>query len=602
MARRALILANGQFADTRITPLQSPVSDGKRMQALLERADVGGYEVTLCADCEASAVKIATERFFAAADPDDLLLMLVSGHGMKDRRGNLHFIARDTMVDALAATGVEARFFHDRMRDSPATKQIVFVDTCYSGAFAKDANFKSIDIDVAAQDFTGDAEAADEDEGIAIFTASAGNQLAQERASECGEQGVQSQFTRHIIEGIETGQADPHGTGWITLENLFTYARRGLKRDGIGQTPQRLLSRLPGSVQLARNPVALAELPEAVDEAVHSQDSLIRASAVDQLIGIANGTDQTQKRLAIAALRKLSFDETVLVTTAAERALARLGLEKEDDADLAQKQREEEEQKALQLKLLESERLAREKAEREQRQRDLEEERRQQRQREEESELEQRRKDLEAREAEAREREKRRKRDDPLPEPAGKGFPTWLKWAGGLVAALVVIGLVNTANPAVEPVAPDDPPGPVEPPIYQPPAATDPAAEDRSRAVAPPQPEPARPQQLAPSPLAALLSSVAAQDRMRLPIPIANDWRVIGVSHDDNRIYYDSSMDLSVSDAELAQGRPAARIMLMTLTCTSPALVQVINAGGSVQINATTSNGASFSEVINRCG
>ncbi len=89
---------------------------------------------------------------------------------------------------------------------------------------------------------------------------------------------------------------------------------------------------------------------------------------------------------------------------------------------------------------------------------------------------------------------------------------------------------------------------------------------------------------------------------MRLPIPIANDWRVIGVSHDDNRIYYDSTMDLSVSDAELAQGRPAARIMLMTLTCTSPALVQVINAGGSVQINATTSNGASFSEVINRCG
>ena len=600
MAKRAIILANGDFADTRIPPLKSPVSDGKRMKSLLERSDVGGYEVVLCADCDAGAIKIATERFFSAAEPDDLLLMLVSGHGQKDRRGNLHFIARDTIIDALAATAVEARFFHNCMRDSRATKQIVFVDTCFSGAFSKDANFKSLDIDVAAQDFTGDAEAVDEDEGIAIFTASAGNQLAQEKASECGLEGVQSQFTRHIIEGIETGQADPQGTGWITLENLFTYARRGLKKDGIGQTPQRLLSRLPGSVQLARNPVALAELPDEIDEAIHSQDSLVRASAVDRLMGIANGPDQTQKRLAIAALRKLSFDETVLVTTAAERALARLGLQKDDDEPSHDKQREEQEQQALQLKLLESERLTREKSDRDRRQRDTEEEGRQQRHRAEEAELGRKRQELEAREQEAKEREKQRRKriDDIVPEPETKsGFPTWLKWAGGAVGGLAVIGIVNGAmapQPEVEEIYSPPIDQPVMPePVTPEPDGPAPVAEDSG----PPAPPPAA----APTPLSLVIAAVAAQERAVLPIALANDWRITAVRTTDTAIVYDTAMDVLVDDAGLETGRPAARAVLAVLACASPGLVQVFAGGGSATFNITTGNGMRFSETIRNC-
>lgn len=343
MANRALILANGQFDDPAIPDLASPVPDGDALADLLQREDVGGYQVTVVRDQPTSVVRLATQRFFADSGPDDLLILYLSGHGMKDRRGNLHFVTKDTARDALAATAVEARYFHERMRDCQAARQVVFVDTCYSGAFAEGGGFKSVDIAVDRADFTGNAaDEADEDEGIAIYTASAGNQVAQEKAANIGG-AHQSVFTRHLIAGIATGAADRKQTGWITLEDLFSHIRRELKREGAGQTPQRLLARLPGTVRVAKNPAAQVSLPDDVEAALAGVDAKARLVAVDELLVLARGEAVLLADKARTRLQQLTLHDSAALASAAERALKQLGpmVSGDDAAEDARRQQEE---------------------------------------------------------------------------------------------------------------------------------------------------------------------------------------------------------------------------------------------------------------------
>ena len=136
MQRRALILANDEFKDSKISTLKSPVRDARKLQALLERTEVGGYEVTFCENCTSAEVRREVEVFFNAAKPDDINLVLFTGHGIKDSHGDLHFATKDTELStsdlkygALSSTSLEARFVIDKMDKSFANKQILFIDS-----------------------------------------------------------------------------------------------------------------------------------------------------------------------------------------------------------------------------------------------------------------------------------------------------------------------------------------------------------------------------------------------------------------------------------------------------------------------------------------
>lgn len=327
MNRRALIVANGTFDDPAIPALKSPVSDGARLKQLLERESVGPYQVQLVADADHVTAKLAINHFFDQADPDDLLVLLLSGHGMRDRAGRLYFVARDTRHDALMATAVESRFITERAQDSIAARQVILVDTCHSGAFLKGVAFKSATAQTVDRDdfFTAAeaAEAAESGKGRVLITASCERQLAQEQE---GESAVESVFTRTLMEGIANGDADPEGTGEITVDGLYKYVRRALARERVKQTPQYYpLGAVEGSLVVARNPAARVDFPDELKEKLASQIANDRTDAVDMLVTLARGREQVLKRKATEALRALVVDDSAKVASAANTALVRLG-------------------------------------------------------------------------------------------------------------------------------------------------------------------------------------------------------------------------------------------------------------------------------------
>ncbi|WP_238011420.1 caspase family protein [Dactylosporangium sp. AC04546] len=251
MTKRALIVANSHFDDPGLSVLHGAVADATRLASVLEDPTIGAFEVTVLRDGSSVDMKIQLQRFFEAAQRDDMLLLHISTHGDRDESGSLHFIARDTDTEYLAATGVAAAWVNDRMQTSPATRVLLLLDCCYSGAFADGLNSRSRGAGAVAAEL---AELAGH--GRVVITASSKIQLAHD--SHPQRQGRDpdepSLFTGHVIAGLETGYADIDGDGYIDTDDLYRYVEQHVRRDAPNQTPTMSASnRLGGPLVIAKN-------------------------------------------------------------------------------------------------------------------------------------------------------------------------------------------------------------------------------------------------------------------------------------------------------------------------------------------------------------
>lgn len=315
MARRALLIANGRFdADPNITRLSSPCTDIEGVRALLARPEVGGYEVSTCVDETASSVRFAVQDFFDKASVSDTHLVLISGHGIKDSKGKLHFATADTQLRAINATSLESRYVIERMDESRASQQILLLDTCYSGAFMNGVVSKGAPPPLTRDEF-GDSLAS----GRAVMTATSSIQEAGE-AEQAGR--MQSMFTRLLIEGIETGRADPRQTGTIGLNDLFDFIRNEFRDNDWGQKPELHTYKLNGAMTVAYNPVPrIIELPTKLQASINHKEKSRRIAAIDDLQFLIS-TNAPMKQRALEALDKLASDDSSIIKRLAREALA----------------------------------------------------------------------------------------------------------------------------------------------------------------------------------------------------------------------------------------------------------------------------------------
>jgi len=160
--RRALILANHSYEDPEVQAKSLPgldvdfqlkaVMDLKRV---LEDPNIGGFEAMLLIDRPSYEVQQAVETFFAESQPDDIILLIFSGQGIKGRDGMLYFLTIDTKLDLLRSSSVSARFINEIMGLSPSEQKIMILDCSYIGPFTKQEVTKGERDVVAGEYFAG---------------------------------------------------------------------------------------------------------------------------------------------------------------------------------------------------------------------------------------------------------------------------------------------------------------------------------------------------------------------------------------------------------------------------------------------------------------
>ncbi|MER7079383.1 WD domain-containing protein, G-beta repeat-containing protein [Saccharopolyspora kobensis] len=267
-ARRALLIATSTYADAGFDRLRAPETDVTGLRRVLADPSIGGYQVELLRDPAHQDAMLAVEDLYADAGPDDLVLLYVSGHGVKDDDGRLYLAMTNSRPDRLSSTAIPVTFLHDRMAGSRSRAVVVWLDCCFSGAFPRGYLVRAADrhANIKEQLLRGggaaNAFADDESRGYAVMTAST---ALQHSAETDGGAIAPSLFTRQLIEGLRTGDADRDRDGAVGVGELYQYVFERL-RGGPGHRQPTLHSRIPGELRIANNPNRPApdEVPEPI--------------------------------------------------------------------------------------------------------------------------------------------------------------------------------------------------------------------------------------------------------------------------------------------------------------------------------------------------
>ncbi|RSM72888.1 hypothetical protein DL991_32290 [Amycolatopsis sp. WAC 01375] len=244
--RDALLIATGTYNSGRLAELRSPAADVGELADVLADPAIGWFETRQVVDAPAHQVMRAIERFFRNRGTDDLLVLHISCHGVKDDDGLLYFACADTDPELLASTSVPAEFLHAQMGRCRAKSIVLLLDCCFSGAFVPGMK-ASAGVD-AKEQLSG--------YGRAVLMATGRTEYAWEGNRFRELEPEPSRFTEAIVHGLRTGEADRDGDGRVAVDELYEHVYERLRESGVKQTPQ-WSSELVHRVYLANRAIPL---------------------------------------------------------------------------------------------------------------------------------------------------------------------------------------------------------------------------------------------------------------------------------------------------------------------------------------------------------
>ena len=313
MKKRALILSCGNYTNSGLRPLPSFRPDAERIDGLLANTKIGQFETQLLLDPNLVEAQSAIYEILNSCSHSDLIILYLSGHGLKDAFNRFYFAVPDTDPSRLPATALSGRYIREQIADTSTKRLIVILDTCYAGAFGQEMLAKAHNSLMRVPDeLTGG-------EGHVVMAASSPLQLS----FESGEAEVASVFTKALCEGIETGQADFDGDGLIGLGELFEFAARAVADSHPAQTPQISYFGVTADLILARAPriPTATELDPDIISALESIHPQLRIGAINVLTSYMKSQDPDRRAAAKNRLRTIQDDPHPSVQKAVAKAL-----------------------------------------------------------------------------------------------------------------------------------------------------------------------------------------------------------------------------------------------------------------------------------------
>jgi hypothetical protein len=315
LTRHALIVATANYNDSRLAQLRSPAADAQALAEVLSDPSKGDFDVQLGLNESHSELTRRIALFFRDRIPNDLLLLHLSCHGVKDENGELYLAAADTDMDLLSATGISAAWLNERIDRTRSRRTVLLLDCCFSGSFPAGVRHRAGD----AMDAPGQLQGR----GRAIITASNAMEYAYEGDELTGE-GRPSYFTEAVVEGLQTGKADLDMDHLVSIDDLYHYVYDRVRERTPHQSPS-IKSDVEGVLYLARSSYRARTAPATLDPGLvartEDRQAGIRESAVGELARLLSSSDESVAMAARELLMMMTSDDSRRVATATQSAL-----------------------------------------------------------------------------------------------------------------------------------------------------------------------------------------------------------------------------------------------------------------------------------------
>ena len=251
MAKVALLIGVSECEEG-LKALPAAPKDVAAMREVLQNPEMGGFdEVKPLINPNRSQMEEEIEIWLKDRQPDDLLLLFFSGHGIKDESRDLYFATFNTRKDQrgelMKSTAVPASFVRSCLKRCISKRQVVILDCCFSGAFG--------DL-LAKDDGDVDLESLLGAEGGVVLTSSSSLQYSFEQ-----EGSDLSIYTRYLVEGIRTGAADRDGDGAVSVDELHQFASKKVQEVAPAMTPKIIVLKDEGfRIKLTKAPIGKPKL------------------------------------------------------------------------------------------------------------------------------------------------------------------------------------------------------------------------------------------------------------------------------------------------------------------------------------------------------
>jgi D-xylose transport system substrate-binding protein len=311
--RLALIVGSSEYRDPTLQQLRAPGRDATDLAEVLRDPAIGTFNVRTLVNTPSDQLLRGIAQFCHQADLGDLVLVYLSCHGVLDDRGRLYYATINTERVLLSATAVAANWLNEQLDDCRARQQILLLDCCHSGAFAKGS--KGDDALALKDRFSG--------RGRVVLTASRATEYSFEGATVAGG-GVRSVFTSAVVDGLRTGQADWDKDGQVTVDDLYHYVDATVRNAESRQTPARWAFGAEGDLVVAhsvRGPIIEpAPLPDDVRLLVESPRLVARESGVKVLADLLDHGEPALALTARLTLQRISEDDLPRIAALARAA------------------------------------------------------------------------------------------------------------------------------------------------------------------------------------------------------------------------------------------------------------------------------------------
>src|SRR5262249_11952809 len=252
--RYALVVVTTGYEDPAFQGLRQVGTDAVRLHEVLADPAIRDSNLQTLGDRADWEINLEIHRFFSHQDPDDQLLLYISGHGVWSDAGQLYFAARNTRLDLVAETGVSAQFVRERIAASQSRRIIALIDCCFSGVFG--------DLAASSAGRVGVGSVAG-GTGCVVLTASDSIEYSFVSGALTDQQPQAPVFTDAVVRGLRTGEADRNRDGAVDVDELFDYVVPEVRRVSHGkQTPIKYtFGGVHGTLEVTKSPIDPLPLP-----------------------------------------------------------------------------------------------------------------------------------------------------------------------------------------------------------------------------------------------------------------------------------------------------------------------------------------------------
>ncbi len=217
--RYAILIASSSYPnEPGLSTLRCPSHDVDAVDAILRSPNFGQFTETFVFKNRPNHLILERiETVLSDAGRDDLVLIYFSGHG-KIPSGQLFLATANTKLKAIGSTSIPVATLKSFFDASSTRKKVLILDCCFSGAVGE----------VFARGGVDDhLQLMSRGQGTFIMTASTGIEVAVEKEGD--QNGL---FTKHLVQGIRSGEADKNEDGFVDMQELYEYVYEKVREEG----------------------------------------------------------------------------------------------------------------------------------------------------------------------------------------------------------------------------------------------------------------------------------------------------------------------------------------------------------------------------------